>query len=120
MYSIIIWRASTGEIIRQLRGHTGPVWKVCLSYDDCYLWSEDGYSSTRVYEVSTGKCVSLEKPPWALSTREGGISADNRFKYSYKNDKEGRRIEIVGLKEVKGEKGGEEKNNSAEEVCFLR
>jgi len=92
---------------------------VCLSYDDCYLWSEDWNSKTRVYEVSTGKCVSLEKPPWALYTREGGISADNRFKYSYKNDDNKKRIEIVELKGVKGEKGGEEKNNSAEKVCLF-
>jgi WD40 repeat protein len=85
--TIIVWSVSTGEVIHRLTGHTNSVGYVCFSNDDYYLWSKDGYSRTRVFEVISGKCVSKKEPLWAVTNyRWRGKSADGRFEYSLDTD----------------------------------
>jgi len=115
---VTIWKTTTGEIIRQLSDHTGFVKQVCLSSDDCYLWSADREPKMRVFEVSTGKCVSLEKPPWAKECSPPSKSADNRFRF-YKENRYDKGLFLIKIEIVTSfveERKSEETRNPASEV----
>jgi WD40 repeat protein len=80
---IIVWSVSTGEVTHRLTGHTETGWFVCFSNDDYHLWSEDFVQKTRVFEMISEKCASVEKPLWAMKNGwDGGKSTDGRIEFS--------------------------------------
>jgi hypothetical protein len=81
--TIIVWSVSTGEVTHRFTGHTHGVCYVCFSNDDYYSWSEAFGLKTRLFEMISRKCVSEEKPLWAVKNDEQkGKSADGRIEYS--------------------------------------
>jgi hypothetical protein len=61
---------------------------VCFfSNDDYHLWSEDFVQKTRVFEMISEKCVSVEKPLWAVKNDwDGGKPTDGRIEFSLDTD----------------------------------
>ena len=56
--TLCIWRASTGDCLHVLRGHTHSVRSVCL-LEDGRIASGGGDRTIRTWNVSTGKCVKV-------------------------------------------------------------
>jgi WD40 repeat protein len=46
-----VWDAQTGKELRTLRGHTDPVWCVCLSGDDQYIVSGGDDHTVKVWDA---------------------------------------------------------------------
>jgi WD40 repeat protein len=121
--TIIIWSVSTGEVTHRLKGHTYWVDYVCFSNDDFYLWSEDFIiSKTRVFEVISGKCVSEEKPLWAVKNdNTKGESADGRIKYSLDTDyyrRSGHKIIIEVVENENEESAKSVESKTVAKVCI--
>jgi WD40 repeat protein len=117
--TVIVWSVSTGEVIHRFTGHTRWVQYVCFSNDDYYLWSEAYSSKTRVFEVISGKCVSEEKPLWAVKNeRQSGKSADRRIEYSLDTDfhRNGHKI-IIEVVEGDKESTKSVESKTAAKVC---
>ncbi|AOA62659.1 Mitochondrial fission protein [Komagataella phaffii CBS 7435] len=50
-----LWDLRSGEVIRQLSGHTGPV--TCLQFDDKHLITGSSDRSIRIWDLRTGNIV---------------------------------------------------------------
>jgi hypothetical protein len=112
--TILVQSVSTGEVTHRLIGHFFRVDNVCFSDDDNYLWSEDRWLNTRVFEMISKKCVSLEKPLWALKNiKERGKSTDGRIEYSFETgDRSAGHKIIIGVVEEDKESGTSRETSS--------
>ncbi|MBI1916734.1 MAG: WD40 repeat domain-containing protein [Planctomycetes bacterium] len=75
---IVLWKVSTRELLRQLKGHQGPVSFVRFSPDGKTLISA-GQDAVRRWEVATGKEVAVfaEKPEQVCLSRDGKLLASS-------------------------------------------
>ena len=54
-----VWDASTGETLKELKGHTDSVWSVAFSTDGGRIVSGSGDKSVRVWDASTGEMLKV-------------------------------------------------------------
>ncbi|KAG6912976.1 hypothetical protein DXG01_010675, partial [Tephrocybe rancida] len=55
--SVRIWDALTGDLVKELKGHTGPVWSVAFSPDGKQVVSGSSDQSVRIWDALTGDLV---------------------------------------------------------------
>ncbi|TFK17156.1 WD40 repeat-like protein, partial [Coprinopsis marcescibilis] len=55
--SVRVWDASTGEMLKELEGHTGSVFSVGFSHDGTRIISGSADESVRVWDASTGQML---------------------------------------------------------------
>jgi WD40 repeat protein len=48
---------ATGNCIKTLKGHSGPVWSVCFSNDYKLVVSGSVDKTLNLWDVATGKCI---------------------------------------------------------------
>jgi WD40 repeat protein/DNA-binding Xre family transcriptional regulator len=56
-YTVKIWNASTGKLLRILSGHTNSVWSVAWSPDGMLLASTSSDRTTKIWQASTGELL---------------------------------------------------------------
>ena len=54
-----MWDVATGELLRTLQGHTGPVNAVALTPDGNTAVSSSDDNTLRVWDVATGELVAV-------------------------------------------------------------
>jgi WD40 repeat protein len=54
-----LWKVSTGECLKTLKGHSGPVLSVCFSKDDKLVVIGSADTTLRLWNVSTGECIKI-------------------------------------------------------------
>jgi hypothetical protein len=54
--TIKIWQTSNGECLSTLKGHTKPVWCLCV-LNESRLASGSGDKSIKIWQISTGECL---------------------------------------------------------------
>jgi WD40 repeat protein/serine/threonine protein kinase len=52
-----VWDVKSGDLIREIRGHTKEILSVCLSESGRYALSATGMGTMKVWEISTGQCL---------------------------------------------------------------
>jgi WD40 repeat protein len=69
MSTVRLWDAATGECLRRLTGHTGPVVAVAMgAVEDQPVVATAGDDGTvRLWDAGTGECLSV------LEARSGGV-----------------------------------------------
>jgi WD40 repeat protein len=66
---VLLWDATTGEILRPLLGHTDGVLSVAFSPDGQSLASSSDDGTIRLWDIASGHCLAV-----LLSTPEGWVS----------------------------------------------
>ncbi|TKR96981.1 hypothetical protein L596_010916 [Steinernema carpocapsae] len=58
-----VWYTENGERIGTYDGHQGAVWDIDVTWDTSKMVSASGDNSVRVWDVETGKCISVVDTP---------------------------------------------------------
>jgi WD40 repeat protein len=58
--TIRLWDTVTGECLKTLEGHTGPVFSVALNLEHLVSGSQD--ETIRLWDLSTGECLRSLRP----------------------------------------------------------
>ncbi|KAF7532235.1 hypothetical protein G7054_g8144 [Neopestalotiopsis clavispora] len=75
--TIVLQSVETGEVLRILKGHTGPVSSIAFSPDSQYLASTSNDGMVRLWNAITGECIQIlkghERAPSTIAFSSNGL-----------------------------------------------